>query len=230
MVLGLAVLAGLFVIGRKSLADQQFDWTNVNADNARMQICKYERRNIPMIRVRVNRPTAQLQSVEVRASRGGNSPFSYRKIERDRFNRVIELNDYTEGPEPTFTFRLTSSNAPRLQIKSIRKANVGRCETFAKQAHDIPNGVLRRLRECESSGNYRAGIPNGPYYGAYQFMISTWDSLGRPFKDYDNAAQASENLQDAAVKVLHRRVGDWSPWPVCGRGLPNNFDNITLYL
>jgi uncharacterized protein YabE (DUF348 family) len=37
---------------------------------------------------------------------------------------------------------------------------------------------LRKLRECESGGNYQTNTGNG-FYGAYQFMISTWDSVAR---------------------------------------------------
>lgn len=35
---------------------------------------------------------------------------------------------------------------------------------------------LRVLRMCESGGNYAINTGNG-FYGAYQFMISTWDSV-----------------------------------------------------
>jgi uncharacterized protein YabE (DUF348 family) len=35
---------------------------------------------------------------------------------------------------------------------------------------------LRTLRQCESGGNYRTNTGNG-FYGAYQFMISTWDRI-----------------------------------------------------
>ncbi len=224
-----AVAVGLFIIGRKTLADQTYDWTNINTDHARLQICKYERRNIDMIRVRVARPTAQLRSVELRASRSGNSPFVYGRIDRDRFREVLELNDKTEGPNPTFTFRLNIANANRPQNRSIERRNISKCESFNVRAHDIPNSILAQLRQCESSNNYSANTGNG-YYGAYQFNPTTWHDLGRPFSDYDNANQAPDYIQDAAVKVRHKQRGNWNDWPGCGNGLRNNFETIILHL
>lgn len=70
---------------------------------------------------------------------------------------------------------------------------------------------LYALRMCESGGNYGINTGNG-YYGAYQFSLSTWRSLG--YSGYPN--QASPATQDAAVRKLYARSG-WSPWPVCGQ-------------
>jgi resuscitation-promoting factor RpfB len=36
---------------------------------------------------------------------------------------------------------------------------------------------LYKLRQCESGGNYQDNTGNG-YYGAYQFSLGTWESLG----------------------------------------------------
>lgn len=40
------------------------------------------------------------------------------------------------------------------------------------------NEWLLALRTCETHGNYQANTGNG-FYGAYQFMIPTWDSIAR---------------------------------------------------
>jgi uncharacterized protein YabE (DUF348 family) len=40
------------------------------------------------------------------------------------------------------------------------------------------NEWLLALRMCETHGNYSTNTHNG-FYGAYQFMISTWDSIAR---------------------------------------------------
>ena len=37
---------------------------------------------------------------------------------------------------------------------------------------------LYRLRLCESGGNYQTNTGNG-YYGAYQFLISTWNNVAK---------------------------------------------------
>lgn len=53
---------------------------------------------------------------------------------------------------------------------------------------------LYKLRQCETGGNYQTNTGNG-YYGAYQFSISTWQSLG-----YSGLpSNAAPNVQDQAI-------------------------------
>jgi peptidoglycan hydrolase-like protein with peptidoglycan-binding domain len=63
-----------------------------------------------------------------------------------------------------------------------------------------------RLRMCESSNNYSTNTGNG-YYGAYQFDLATWRSVGG--SGYPN--QASPGEQDARALILYRMRG-WQPW------------------
>jgi peptidoglycan hydrolase-like protein with peptidoglycan-binding domain len=63
-----------------------------------------------------------------------------------------------------------------------------------------------RLRMCEASGNYQINTGNG-YYGAYQFNLSTWKSVGGT--GYPNQATPAE--QDARALKLYRQRG-WQPW------------------
>lgn len=70
-------------------------------------------------------------------------------------------------------------------------------------------GVLRAIRMCESGGNYATDTGNG-FYGAYQFMWSTWASVG----GFGNPAHASPAEQDMRAAILYRRAGS-SPWPNC---------------
>jgi hypothetical protein len=75
----------------------------------------------------------------------------------------------------------------------------------------VSESDLAKLRSCESGGNYQANTGNG-YYGAYQFALGTWQSLGfsgRP-------DQADPATQDAAVRKLQARSG-WGQWPACSR-------------
>jgi hypothetical protein len=65
------------------------------------------------------------------------------------------------------------------------------------------------LRNCESGDDYADDTGNG-YYGAYQFALGTWWSLG--YSGLPNEAPAA--VQDrAAVRLQH--VSGWSAWPVC---------------
>lgn len=54
---------------------------------------------------------------------------------------------------------------------------------------------LATLRKCESGGNYKTNTGNG-FYGAYQFMAGTWDSLGT---GYARADLAPPSVQDQAI-------------------------------
>ena len=67
-----------------------------------------------------------------------------------------------------------------------------------------------RLRMCESSNNYAINTGNG-HYGAYQFDLSTWRSVGG--SGYPNHASPAE--QDARALILYRQRG-WQPWQCAG--------------
>jgi hypothetical protein len=69
------------------------------------------------------------------------------------------------------------------------------------------------LRRCESGGRYDADTGNG-FYGAYQFNLGTWRSVGGS----GNPAQASPAEQDQRARTLYEQRGR-RPWPVCGRYL-----------
>jgi hypothetical protein len=81
----------------------------------------------------------------------------------------------------------------------------------AAGASTVPSpAAWAALRQCESSGNYAADTGNG-YYGAYQFDLSTWESLG--YSGLPSAAAPA--VQDQAAQQLYATRGS-QPWPVCG--------------
>ena len=67
-----------------------------------------------------------------------------------------------------------------------------------------------RLRVCESGNNYAINTGNG-YFGAYQFDLGTWRSVGG--SGYPN--DASPATQDALALRLWQQRG-WGPW-ACAR-------------
>lgn len=75
--------------------------------------------------------------------------------------------------------------------------------------------VLACIRRRESGGNYSIVSANGLYYGAYQFMRSTWDSTARLAGRTELVgvvpSQASPADQDAMALFLYRRSGS-APW------------------
>lgn len=77
----------------------------------------------------------------------------------------------------------------------------------------IPSDIWYKLRVCESGGYYGMNSGNG-YYGAYQFGMNTWTSLG--YSGYPH--QASPATQDEAARRLQARDG-WGAWPSCASSL-----------
>lgn len=73
------------------------------------------------------------------------------------------------------------------------------------------------LAECESGGNPDAVNSAGPYYGLYQFSLSTWQSVGGQGVPTDYGAEE----QTYRAQLLYKRVeGRWQgQWPVCGSHL-----------
>lgn len=71
----------------------------------------------------------------------------------------------------------------------------------------------KKTSQCESGGDPNAYNSSGPYYGAFQFLKSTWSSSpkspgGKPTR-YNWKTQAV-----VAVKLKHRDGA--GHWPVCG--------------
>jgi hypothetical protein len=71
-------------------------------------------------------------------------------------------------------------------------------------------GVWACIRRRESGGNYRANSGNG-YYGAYQFSLPTWQSVGGT----GLPSQASPAEQDRLAQLLRQRSG-WGQWSTAG--------------
>jgi hypothetical protein len=71
------------------------------------------------------------------------------------------------------------------------------------------------LAGCESNHDPNAYTSRGPYYGLYQFSMSSWQLVGGQGDPRD----ASVNEQTYRAKLLYKRAGDSSPWPTCGHYL-----------
>ncbi|WP_424186467.1 transglycosylase family protein [Actinokineospora sp. G85] len=79
-------------------------------------------------------------------------------------------------------------------------------------AADPGHGDWHRLRQCESGGRYDIATGNG-YYGAYQFDLPTWRSVGGAGMPH----RAAPAEQDYRALYLYRMRG-WQPWE-CARKL-----------
>ena len=71
---------------------------------------------------------------------------------------------------------------------------------------DPSASIWYRLRMCESGNNYAINTGND-HYGAYQFDLPTWRSVGG--SGFPNRASKAE--QDKRALILYRQRG-WQPW------------------
>lgn len=78
-----------------------------------------------------------------------------------------------------------------------------------------PDGLnWAALAQCESGGNPRAIGGGGKYRGLYQFLLSTWHSVGGSGDPID----ASPSEQTYRAQILYRRSGS-GQWGACGHTL-----------
>ena len=108
----------------------------------------------------------------------------------------------------------TSRSKPNrfpIQVKYVKRYDLGRKhlkEIAAAKAW--ANGWKpRKVRQCESGGNYGINTGNG-YYGAYQFAAGTGLGVGGA-KYARYAHQAPKFAQDHMAYRLWKRSG-WGPW------------------
>ena len=105
-----------------------------------------------------------------------------------------------------------SSNRTALVRSDRAKARASRSGRSRRVAPLASSGdIWARLRHCESGGRYDRNSGNG-FYGAYQFLPSTWRGLGLRGLPHE----APPEVQDAAARKLQTRSG-WGQWPVCSR-------------
>ena len=86
----------------------------------------------------------------------------------------------------------------------------------------IPAGTTQaqwdHLIDCESTGDYRAYNPAGPYLGAFQFDQPTWNGVASrhyPHLEGVDPRDASPADQHRMAYALWGERG-WQPWPRCG--------------
>jgi hypothetical protein len=106
----------------------------------------------------------------------------------------------------------------RLVLIAIAAMSLQLATSVAASA-DPAGTAWAKLRMCESSGRYDTNTGNG-YYGAYQFDLPTWRSVGGAGRP----DQTSPREQDHRALYLYRMRG-WQPWECAGKlGLKNDAD------
>lgn len=77
--------------------------------------------------------------------------------------------------------------------------------------------AFAQLRQCEAGGVYSRNSGNG-FYGAYQFMYQTWQSVAPDKWKNTYPHEAPPSVQDQAAATLQKRSG-WGQWPACSKKL-----------
>ncbi|HEX5403351.1 MAG TPA: transglycosylase family protein [Pseudonocardiaceae bacterium] len=114
------------------------------------------------------------------------------------------------GQRPTSTHTLTRTAITALLAAALQLTIS--LLTATPAAADPTLNSWTQLRNCESGGNYTIVAVNG-HYGAYQFDLTTWRSVGGTGKPN----QATPAEQDYRALYLYRMRG-WQPW-TCARNL-----------
>jgi hypothetical protein len=96
---------------------------------------------------------------------------------------------------------------------ALDRATPARASRNASRPRSAFSGdIWAALANCESHGNTAAVGGGGRYYGAFQFSLSTWHSLGYGGSPTD---ASYETQREAAQRAVAR--GGWGQFPVCGR-------------
>jgi hypothetical protein len=91
---------------------------------------------------------------------------------------------------------------PRASRAAVRPRYVG----------PINDDTFIRLSWCEAGGRANAVSRSGKYFGAWQFSLPTWHSMGMEGNPIDYPYE----VQLDVAKRLQARSG-WGQWPVCAR-------------
>ncbi|MYJ99342.1 MAG: hypothetical protein F4028_10165 [Acidimicrobiaceae bacterium] len=129
-----------------------------------------------------------------------------------------------EAPITTTAIDDTTVSDPENEPESSTTTPPVASSTTVATPPDPTEEQWEALRQCESSGNYRAISfnPVGRYRGAYQFSRSTWDwvapQIGADYLVGVDPAEASPADQDRMALALWR-INGWAPWPACSKRL-----------
>jgi hypothetical protein len=109
---------------------------------------------------------------------------------------------------------IESVPVPHYRTSRPSSAGVGGGGGSGAAGGGSPGGAWSCIRWAESGDNYSEATGNG-YYGAYQFLPSTWNNAvsGAGFGNYANgrADLAPAAVQDAAAQWLQANSG-WGQW------------------
>lgn len=108
----------------------------------------------------------------------------------------------------------TTTLAPPPPPPTTVPVRASRAAVRPRYTGPITDDVWTRLAWCESGGRPDAVSRSGKYFGAFQFSLPTWRSVGMT----GNPVDYPYEVQLDAAKRLQARSG-WGQWPTCSRKL-----------
>lgn len=117
----------------------------------------------------------------------------------------------TENPQHYYVETIAPTTLKRA---SRSRTTTPRARTAPRPQVAASGDLLDRLAGCESGRNPRAVGGGGRYWGAFQFLLSTWRSLGGTGNPIDHSYEYQKSI---AAKIP---VSAWGrQFPVCARRL-----------
>jgi hypothetical protein len=135
---------------------------------------------------------------------------------RERLTGAAMTQDYPDSLGVQTDVNVWATEWERQEVERIERE--AEAERMERARQDASVSVARprsgtsdaaactRAHESDTAGGYHAYNPAGPYYGAYQFLRSTWDNVARAMGRDDLVgilpSDASPADQDAAFWAL----------------------------
>jgi soluble lytic murein transglycosylase-like protein len=104
--------------------------------------------------------------------------------------------------------RLVAAPPPGSQ-SSYPPGSVAAIITAAADAHGVDPSWMISTASCESGLRPTAYNPSGPYYGLFQFLMSTFQAHG--------GTNIWDPVQQSEIAASMFAAGDSAAWPVCSR-------------
>jgi Transglycosylase-like domain len=175
--------------------------------SSQQQDLREQRENLHQLEAQQGAALAELQRASRKADALLSSALSARADVQARL--TAQAAALRAAQAPRHTARATTRNTR--PIVSVAPA------TPAVSTGPSPGGgsFLACVRNRESRGNYGVINPSGPWYGAYQFLASTWNLTARHAGRMDLVgvlpSNASPSDQDAMASSLYQWQGS-GPW------------------
>ncbi len=138
------------------------------------------------------------------------------KITKQKPNKPVELKkEFAQKLEAKIVVTVEQKSEPATSPSPTPQASPTPMDAPKMIAQNSPssltNAQINFLGNCESGMTATRNSGNG-FYGAFQFTIETWNSIGT---SYERADLAPLRVQIDAVQRLLQRSSIWTQFPGC---------------